>query len=412
MKTTKKITRILTAGTFILALLFNNAQAQEGSDSLKVIPFQITLISPLGTNGLNSGNVINNASFNIFAGISGGVRGAEVGGLANFSKGDIKGLQFAGIANGSLGKIEGAQISGIANYNKGPITGTQFAGIANLSTSSVEGLQMSGIANVATQPVVGVQFAGIVNTTMGEVKGLQFSGIAGVTTRSMTGVQFSGIVNTVVGTATGAQIAGIANVATEKISGAQIGLINYSHTVRGLQFGLINISDTIEKGVPVGLISFVRTGYHKFEVEANETFYANVTFKSGIPAFYVLYTAGFKTDAGKTYWAPGIGIGSITRISQRVDLNTDLIVRQVNEDEWWTSELNLLNTLRVNASYNFSDKFSVYGGPSFNVTASQITNIEGDVIGDSFAPSWNFYDETKNGTNVKMYIGFNAGIRF
>jgi len=380
MKPANQITRVISAGFIFLALTIDTAQAQEDSVNQKVIPFQITLISPLGTNGLNSGNVINNISINLIAGISGGVKGAEIGSLANFSKGNITGLQVAGIVNGSLGEVSGVQFAGIANYNKGSVTGSQIGGIANITTASIEGLQFGGIVNITTQPVVGAQIAGIVNTTIGEVKGLQFSGIV--------------------------------NVATETMTGAQIGLINYSHTVSGLQLGLINISDTIEKGVPIGLISFVRAGYHKFEVEANETFYANATFKSGIPSFYVLYTAGFKTDAGRTYWAPGIGIGGITRISQKVALNTDLIVRQVNEDEWWTSELNMLNTLRVNASYNFSDKFSVYGGPSFNVTASQIKNIEGNVVGDSFTPSWHFYNETKEGTNVKMYIGFNAGIRF
>jgi len=412
MKPTNQITRILAAGVLFLALLFNQAKAQENTDSLNVIPFQLTFISPMGTNGLNSANVINNASINILAGISGGVKGAEIGGMVNFSKGNIIGLQAAGIANGSLGDVKGLQLSGIANFNKGAVTGGQLAGIANLSTSSFQGLQLSGIVNLTTKSFVGAQIGGILNTTIGEVKGLQLAGIAGVATKSVTGAQISGILNTTVGVVSGVQISGIVNVATKKILGAQIGLINYSHTVRGFQFGLINISDTVEKGLPIGLISFVRTGYHKFEVEANETFYANVTFKSGVPAFYVLYTAGFKTDEGKTYWAPGIGIGGITRISQKVDLNTDLIVRHVNEDEWWTSELNLLHTLRVNASYNFSDKFSIYGGPSFNVTASQIKNVEGDVIGDSFAPSWHFYNETKKDTNVKMYIGFNAGIRF
>jgi hypothetical protein len=260
--------------------------------------------------------------------------------------------------------------------------------------------------------VDGVQASGLINTTVGNVKGLQLSGVTNVATKPVIGAQITGLVNTTVGTMTGLQLAGVVNVATEKIDGAQIGLVNYAQTIKGFQFGLINVADSVEKGAALGLFTYIRHGYHRFEIEANETFYANATFKSGVEKLYMIYTVGFKHQNGINYWSPGIGIGSLVHLSPTFDMNLDLITRQVNEGEWWTDELNLLNTLDLNLAYKFSEKLSIYGGPSFNVVVSGITDNEGNIIGDSFSPSWNFSDITYDDNRVKMYIGFNAGIRF
>lgn len=86
--------------------------------------------------------------------------------------------------------------------------------------------------------------------------------------------------------------------------------------------------------------------------------------------------------------------------------------RQVNEDEWWTKDLNMLNTLKVNVAYQLSEKVQLYGGPSLNVAVSGIEDNEGNIIGESFTPSWGFYSKSYDHHKVKMYLGFNAGIRF
>lgn len=379
--------------------------------SVKVIPFQLTLVSPLGTNGLSSGKVANNVSINIFAGISGGVYGMELGGLANFSKGDVIGLQAASLLNGGLGQVKGAQLSGIGNYNKDKVVGLQASGLLNVNTAEVLGTQMSGIMNYSMKNFTGFQGSGILNTHIGTFTGLQAAGITNVTTKSFTGAQLSAITNTIVGDLQGLQLS-MVNVTTKTTSGAQLGLFNYSRNVKGLQFGLINIADSVEKGAAIGLFTYVRHGYHKFEVESNETFYGNVTFKSGVKNLYMIYTAGFKHENGINYWAPGIGIGTLSRITNKIDLNTDLIVRQVNEGEWWTEELNMLNTLSLNFGYNISDKFAIYGGPSLNVMVSGIKDNEGNIVGGSFTPDWSFFDDTYDYNRVKMYVGVKAGIRF
>jgi hypothetical protein len=453
-------TQKLTLGLIVLfaaSLAATSVQAQEEAENQieqtektkkapgeKVIPFQLTFISPLGTNGIYSGRVVNHASINILAGVSGGVIGAELGGLSNFSKGDIRGLQAAGLFNGSMGIVKGVQLSGLGNYNKEYVHGLQVSGLTNVNTAAVVGVQLSGIFNYAKNHVEGVQASGLINTASGDVKGLQLSGITNVATKPVSGAQISGLVNTTIGTVTGLQLAGITNVATKpltgaqiaglvnstsgdvnglqlaaitnvatnRINGAQIGLFNYAQTIKGFQFGLINVADSVEKGAALGLFTYIRHGYHRFEIEVNETFYANATFKSGVERLYTIYTMGFKHQNGINYWAPGIGIGSLTHMSPKLDINLDIIVRQVNEGEWWTNELNLLHTLDLNLAYKLSEKVTIYGGPSFNVVVSEITDDEGNIIGDSFSPSWNFSDVTNDNNRVKMYVGFNAGIRF
>ena len=75
----------------------------------------------------------------------------------------------------------------------------------------------------------------------------------------------------------GLQLAGLINIARRHNSGVQIaGLVNYGTIVEGLQLGLINISNTVERGVPIGLFSYVQTGYHLFELSGNEIFYGNI----------------------------------------------------------------------------------------------------------------------------------------
>ena len=133
---------------------------------------------------------------------------------------------------------------------------------------------------------------------------------------------------------------------------------------------------------------------------------------SGVQHFYTIYTVGFKTQNGTSYWAPGLGFGTLSHLSNRLDFNADYVFRQVNEGEWWTDEVNVLHSLSLNLAYKLSDKLSLYGGPSINVSQSGITDDEGNIIGESFSPDWAFYDEINEDIRTKIYIGFKGGIRF
>ena len=54
---------------------------------------------------------------------------------------------------------------------------------------------------------------------------------------------------------------------------------------------------------------------------------------------------------------------------------------------------------------------SLFAGPVWNIMVSKLYDEETQKYGSHIVP-YAFYDKTKNGNNVKMWIGFNAGIRF
>jgi hypothetical protein len=70
-------------------------------------PFQLSLVPGISTQGKMSGQVVNNFSFNLLGGYTGGTNGLEVGGLFNIDKKDVKYLQAAGLFNIAGGKTKG-----------------------------------------------------------------------------------------------------------------------------------------------------------------------------------------------------------------------------------------------------------------------------------------------------------------
>lgn len=92
-------------------------------------------------------------------------------------------------------------------------------------------------------------------------------------------------------------------------------------------------------------------------------------------------------------------------------MNFDLTATHINEGESWTDVLNLVNRLKWNIGYRIHQYVELYGGVSFNVALSQLRDEEGRVSGSALIPSYTFYEETVRKTNVKIYPGFNLGIR-
>ena len=132
--------RILAA---ILFFAFNPAEARvpqtetDKSENLKFDPFgkdltnttsnnfQFSVLPSVGTNGRNSGNVINHYSFNLLGGYSAGTTKLELAGLFNINRGDMSGVQMAGWFNQVGGKVEGVQLAGLFNSNLDSVKGVQ-----------------------------------------------------------------------------------------------------------------------------------------------------------------------------------------------------------------------------------------------------------------------------------------------
>lgn len=368
-------------------------------------PFQLTLVTPLGTNGHLSSQTTNKVSFNVWVGYAYALDGVEFGGLCNNERATVNGAQFAGISNVVGSDVNGGQFAGIANVSGGMVNGAQFAGIVNINGDSATGMQAAGISNVNNGSFMGTQLAGISNVNNGSGAGFQAAGIANVNDGSMRGVQ----------------IAGIANIAKAECDGAQIaGVLNRAKRVRGSQIGLINIADTVT-GATIGLLNIVKNGYNKFEVYGAEALYANAAFRFGTRGFHTILAVGIKpsSDSKQAFFSYGLGFGSALALAPKVDMHFDLMANHLNHGfDRYTDRMNLLNQFKTTVSYKLANHLHLFAGPSFNVLVSQQSTeslAEPSVYGNTFSntsyqnKNWeDGYDKV----NVKLWLGFNAGLRF
>ena len=374
-------------------------QQAYNSDSLLINDYHFGVIYPISTNGTAANQYVNRFSAHLLAGTAAGLEGFEFAGLGNVDKSYINGIQLAGVfnvvQNNALGKsltdsifddncVNGAQIAGVLNISEGNVNGSQIGGVLNLSKNT-HGAQIGGLIN-KSKTVDGVQIGGFINLA-----------------HDIDGVQIAGFMNK-----------------ADTISGSQIGgFLNKAKYVSGSQFGFMNIADSTA-GVTIGLLNFVKKGgYKKAEIYLADDFEANFTYKLGVQKFYSMLALGAETK-GQKRWGYGYGFGAEWQLAKWFRVNTDLLSYYVIEDSYENFpgglfqdyELNLLNKFRLLGTIQIAKHLAVFGGPVYNVFVSQHQDADTGVIGSTL-PNKTFYDHTSdNGTNVKMWIGFNAGLRF
>ena len=424
-KTMKNLVKLSTLVMVFFTVTILNAQEKQAMDTM---PFQFGLISPIGTNGLNSWNTVNNFSLNLWGGYAGGLDGFEASGFVSVLKGDMKGAQFSGFVNANLGNTKGAQFAGYLNFNKQEFEGVQLAGFVNTVTNNTEGVQAAGFVNTVVGEFDGAQFAGFVNVATKESSGAQFAGFVNTVTDSIDGFQgagfvnysmgnslgqASGFMNANVGDLNGVQASGFVNVNTGKVKGAQLaGFVNITKRLKGTQIGFFNYVDSLESGTPIGFLSFVRNGYRAFEVSTSETLYGIATFKTGTRNFYNIFSLGGGMQNEQILWGWGYGLGTIIDVSKKMDIAMEVQAFHINQDVWNTNHLNLLNKVSIQAAYQIMPSLEVFGGPTFNVVVSDTENSEGNVVSSLIAPYTTFSKVYSDGTKVEMYPGFTLGVRF
>lgn len=379
--------------TLIFSLFVVTSQIwSQDTGNTRTVSFQITLVTPLGTNGTYAGNTINKVSINILAGYASGLEGVEFGGLANINRDFVNGAQFAGISNITNGDAKGVQFAGIANLNGGNASIAQFSGIGNVNIGTTSGFQGAGILNYTMGFSTVVQAAGIRNYAE-ELKGVQIGSVLNLTTENLEG----------------AQICGVANIA-EYVEGTQIaGVLNVARNVNGLQLGVINIADTVKSGIPIGVISIVRDGFREFEIGFSEGLNAYAAFKIGVSKFYNIFTVGTQFLSDRFRWGVGYGIG--THLTDRDDfkINLEGISYQINEGSSWTNAYNGLQQIKLTFAGGKNKHARFFGGPTFNMMVSDYINSNGKT-GSNF-PLYYFFSNTYGNTRLKYWIGFTAGIK-
>lgn len=361
---------------------------------------QVSFLPFLGTNGRLSGNVINDYSINLLGGYSLGTRQIELGFFFNIDRGDVQWLQIAGFGNLVGGKVYGVQASGFFNLNGG----------------TTQAVQLTGFANTNLDDLKGVQVAGFANTNLGSVRGVQVAGFTNFTREESQGVQVAGFGNMQIGDYVGSQFAGLTNFTTETISGSQVSAIfNYGGHVRGTQIGLINYADSLG-GVPIGLLSIVKSGYHKIELSADEVFYTNLAFRSGVRKFHTMLMAGFKPQqslapSDTSVWTFGYGLGTARKLTRWWYLDLDLSSQHINKGSF-TDDLSLLNKFYVGFDFQVAPKFSIALGATLNGYLTRTTYNDYPELFTDYQPKI-FVDENLNhDINLKMWLGGKLALRF
>ena len=233
------------------------------------------------------------------------------------------------------------------------------------------------------------------------------SGVYNHVSGRMNGFQLAGVGNFAKQPVKGVQIAGVVNISNKELDGTQIsGVINYTKKLKGLQIGLINIADSSE-GYSIGLINIVLKGYHKLSFSTDELINVNAAFKTGNAKLYSILQAGLNvSDSAKAYTF-GYGIGKEILLGKMFSLNPELTAQHLYLGSW--DYANILSKARLNLNIRLGKYVSLFGGPVFNVYYSEQTTFEKGYRNVIPPHSYHTYDL---GTNVKGWLGWNAGINF
>lgn len=386
----------------MLGMVGSAAYAQE---SKEVVPFQLSFITPLGTNGVRSNAITNRVSINLLGGYSKGNVGFEMGGLYNVNFGLTQGVQLSGILNASGKGDHSLQFAGIANVNKSQIGGTQVGGILNVAGKGFTCLQCAGIANATIN--ADVQISGIINAAQSSC--MQLTCILNSSKIQKGGVQIAGIMNTVIQGDSTVQVAGIGNVA--KSADVQIGgILNVAKHVRGSQIGLINISQDCG-GVPVGLVSIVKNGgKHEFEVSFSEALHTAVSFKLGVDRFYTIFSTGINYIDQPVQYALGYGFGTQWNLKNNWSNQLEAMEYELTENKKFHHKNSLIQ-LKYTFAKELAPHFNVFVGPVLNMTISDYVDQETGKKGCSLSP-YTIWDNNGTHTKLNSWIGISAGIRF
>jgi hypothetical protein len=403
-------------------------------------PVSFSLYPGVATYGNLSGNIIFNYAMN-FVGYNRGINGVELGALSNINRENVKGVQLAGLSNyvgndvigyqaGGIfnkvgGRMQGLQMAGVSNVNFGDVVGVQLGGVNNHVSGHVTGLQMAGVYN-QSDDLSGAQLSGVVNLA-DTISGLQMAGV-GSYARSLDGLQLGGVFN-YAKYVNGAQISGVGNH-TQSLDGFQLsgvynyakyvdgmqisGVLNVAKVVNGSQLGLINVVDSIS-GIPIGLLSFVKSGYKRVGVFADELFPLNLEFRTGVNKFHSILRAGVQTDLldkDESLFTFGYGFGSSIPLNKYFSIELDVTGNHISKREF-TNDLSLNLKGYLGLEVSIYKNLSIAGGAAFNafyfdrelLDDEIFNNLRGKYINDTST-------ENSNSQVWRSWLGYRIGLRY
>lgn len=198
---------------------------------------------------------------------------------------------------------------------------------------------------------------------------------------------------------------------SEDVKGAQIaGIYNRGRHVSGMQIGLVNVADSLEDGVALGLVNISKDGLVQPAIEHNDVIDATFAFRSGNEKLYTILFAG--RDEGDDYlWSYGLGLGTQFNMKSKFVTNFEITTQQLNPEGQHSDYINILNRVSLNFGFRFARHLNVAAGPAFNIYVTDDVSHSSDVHGHDIGRSI-IYNEIYDCTNVRMWFGYNAAIKF
>lgn len=350
-------------------------------------PIQVSFVPYFGTNGFKTDSIVNAVSINILAGSVYEVRALELGSLVNIVRHESRGFQGAGLVNITSG-LQGVQAAGLVNKAK-TAKGLQLAGLVNQAGGG-NASQVSGLVNHAADSA-GFQVAGLVNQAR-QAASFQIAGLFNNSNHTKT-LQVAGLINQTAGE-TGIQVSG---------------LVNHARYVKYLQLGVVNIADSAA-GVPIGVFNFIKNGYHQLEISANELFYANVAYRSGIRQFHTIVTAGIDfTHLTFPLWTYGTGLGTTIPVSRKAAIDMDVLFQNVIKGGYVHN--NYLYKFDLGVDWHILPSRSLYIGVSYNFLTTDLRQPHYTDYYSDIAP-YAIHNRNVLNHNLREWVGFKAALRF
>ena len=268
-------------------------------------------------------------------------------------------------------------------------------GAVNIAEGRFYGVQM-GFFNQIARSMRGTQF-GFANLIGDESLGAQF-GFANLVREESSGAQF-GFVNMVGRSSLGAQF-GFVNIASGNLTGAAFGGINMHREVNGMQIGIVNIAQRYKRGIPIGVVTWIREGgYQAVEVSSDIFHPYNIAIKTGIPKFYTTIIVALSSDLDRRS-GQGAGIGSIIDMGR----NGWFFNPEANFISTFNKKSKSFISLYPNLGYHIGNNFSFVASPYVTWQFVQ----RGEVLLD---PVYSLYTKEFNSRNA-IYLGFHFGLRY
>jgi hypothetical protein len=357
-------------------------------------------------------------SFNLFGGLTGGVRGFELSGLFSLDAHSVCGLQISGIANLVGGPLEGAQL-GLVSWASGRVDGVQL-GLLSGTLGTFAGAQF-GMIDLAGDDITGAQFA-FVNVGGGALTGVQF-GYVNVIARQVEGVQL-GLVNVSGDTLQGAQI-GLSNVASDRVDGTQLGLVNVSAgpmqgfqaglvnvgagRVHGAMLGLVNVAEDADAAI--GLVNVLWRGRTHLDVWGTDAGLAVLGIEHGSTHVHNITGLGLTFRDDRTVVAPTYGVG--VRVVQNTRLFVDVDALGYGLFVYDTAQSKFdfagIVQLRVPVSLRLTREIALFVAPALNVS---LAATEDNLLVDPALYGSARLTDPGADITMRMWPGFSIGARF